>query len=247
MHPLAQPAAYFFALSIYWNDLEGSFQWLAGAVALRELLYVIGCCLAAYVHPAYLLCDMRASLNYRHASKESTFWVVLYTLAPEKFVVLTLPGPLSWPKNLAVRTPEQDRVATAATLIAIDCHWLPLVATDCLVCEDRVATAQRSLRSPCVWMDRDVVTVEGAGAAEWLHKPIGRLRAMTRVRARVYVCVCAAQVIIDVVAVTPLDLCGLAAFYTAVMREEDFPPALLVGYTLTAVGGVAMVLLALMA
>ena len=39
-----------------------------------------------------------------------------------------------------------------------------------------------------------------------------------------------------------IDLCAIAALVVAIAPEEPFPPALLVGYALTALAGVSMIL-----
>ena len=49
--------------------------------------------------------------------------------------------------------------------------------------------------------------------------------------------------LIALIVVTPIDLCAVAALVVAIAPEEPFPPALLVGYTLTALAGVSFIFL----
>lgn len=146
---LLQPTVYLIALAVYWPQLGGWSHTLGALVGVREGLYVVMCFVGLWVHPAYLLVDVRATLRDDYHD-DSLFFAIMYVLAPEKFVTLA--------------------------------------------------------------------ALKGLGIDDGIGAPL-------------------------LSATILLDACGIAALVVAIVPAAPFPPALLVGYSLTAVAPVAVILL----
>ena len=144
---LLQPSVYLVALGVYWPDLGWWSRLLGGIVGAREAAYVALCLVGLWVHPAYLLVDVRATL--RRDGETALVRVLVYVLSPEKFVL----------------------------------------------------------------------TAVGQGVGSDALKVVAGL------------------------GVPLLDLCAIAALVVAIVPAEPFPPALLVGYALTALAGASMLVL----
>ena len=149
-----QPAAYLFALVVYWGEIDTTSRWLGAIVGVREAIYIVLTIVALFVQPAYLLVSMAATLRNETGTGSDGFLdAVILIFMPEKFVMMSL------------------------------------------------------------------------------HPLIGHKFGHTL------------TVAVSIFTIFPvLDLVAVAALVVAILPEEPFPPPLLVGYALTALGGVTSVL-----
>ena len=67
-------------------DIE---RWLAGAVAVRQALHLLGAFFAAILRPEYLLLSLRAT-KQKHGERLGWSHMIVYVTAPEKVVGMTL-------------------------------------------------------------------------------------------------------------------------------------------------------------
>eukprot|EP01084_Bolivina_argentea_P079457 144129_1 len=79
-----QPLLYWFILYAYWNILDPTQQVLGVVVAVREALYLFLTILGLCLNRTFLLIDLRASW------REDKTSVLIYIIAPEKFVLLSI-------------------------------------------------------------------------------------------------------------------------------------------------------------
>lgn len=98
---LIQPPMYFLVLYEFHTEIDALQLHLGLAVALRELGYLVSTLLCTWINPAFLLVDVNSSVqdysrsNYGWLEKLGTptdglICMLMYVLAPEKFVGLAL-------------------------------------------------------------------------------------------------------------------------------------------------------------
>ena len=121
-----QPLAYFAALYSVWDELDTAQHLLGGAVAVREALYFIAAGVAAILRPEYLLVSLTATIA-QHGPKMGGYHLIVYVMAPEKAVGMTLAfgskeGRLRVVKGILVL----DAFALVALLAAVSAGITPL-------------------------------------------------------------------------------------------------------------------------
>ena len=78
-----QPAAYLFALVVYWGEIDTTSRWLGAIVGVREAIYIVLTIVALFVQPAYLLVSTRATLGTSHLGG---IYALILIFMPEKIV-----------------------------------------------------------------------------------------------------------------------------------------------------------------
>lgn len=87
---LVPPLASFAALYSGWDLISLQHQrWLAGALAVRQALYLLAATIAAIIRPEYLLLSLRAT-SQMHGERMGWYHMLVYVTAPEKVVGMTL-------------------------------------------------------------------------------------------------------------------------------------------------------------
>ena len=84
---LLQPALYFYVFLGAFSDLDTAQQVLGSLVAFREGVYALSVVACVVVNPAFLLVDMGATVREQD---DGMLVLVMYVVAPEKYVVLAL-------------------------------------------------------------------------------------------------------------------------------------------------------------
>ena len=126
-----QPAAYLFALAVYWGEIDTTSRVLGAIVGFREAIYIVLTIVALFVQPAYLLVSMGATLRTEKSKKGEGLQIIrglgdrfdalIIIFAPEKFVMCSL-HPLvgHWfAPVFALTLLVLDFVAVAALVVAI--------------------------------------------------------------------------------------------------------------------------------
>jgi hypothetical protein len=84
---------YAVVLYVYWSNLLWWQKAVASLVAIRELFYILLLMVCTWCNPAFLLVDIAQSMGSLHDSLHPIngwFVLVVYTFAPEKFVMMSL-------------------------------------------------------------------------------------------------------------------------------------------------------------
>eukprot|EP01046_Picozoa_sp_COSAG06_P025072 COSAG06_NODE_2085_length_7634_cov_6.358593_3_plen_618_part_00 len=89
---LVQPPMYFLVLATYHSDIDHLQLGLGVAVACREAGYLVTTLACVYYNPAFLLVDVATTVRQQSHPIEKLIPVLMYVLAPEKFVAFSLFG-----------------------------------------------------------------------------------------------------------------------------------------------------------
>ena len=84
-----QPSSYFAALYTYWGIIDDLQRLFGTIIAVRELVYLIGSCIAAVVSPAFLFISLGATMQEQGGILGAAH-VLVYIAAPEKVVGMSL-------------------------------------------------------------------------------------------------------------------------------------------------------------
>jgi hypothetical protein len=137
---LAQPVLYIVIFSVYSPQLGAGATWntrhgfvLGLGVAIREGLYFVITLACLYVNPAFLLVDVGASVRDSKAKRglKGPMFLVMYVLAPEKFVAIALFGwgATGWKQRLGTVcmfvSPVLDLCGLGALGAGLASHELP--------------------------------------------------------------------------------------------------------------------------
>ena len=114
-----QPAAYLFALVVYWGEIDTTSRWLGAIVGVREAIYLVSTIVALFVQPAYLLVSTGATLRNDKSGAQNALVLIFM---PDKFVMMSLHPLVGHHFTVAfslVVLPVLDLVAIAALVVAI--------------------------------------------------------------------------------------------------------------------------------
>jgi len=92
-----QPSLYWALLAMHWGDIDAAQRVFGVGVAVREALYFLSTCVCLWTNPAFLLVDIGATVrsDQRVGSNPAGSgypFLLLYVVAPEKFVAMALFG-----------------------------------------------------------------------------------------------------------------------------------------------------------
>ena len=230
-----QPLAYFFAVLAYVDELTGLQLWLAAIVAVREVIYVVLCVVCLAVNPAYLLVDTAETWRLRYAPTALAF-SLLFVLSPEKFVWLALVAGLSnekevdsWASDAGSALEEgggalkkSDDSPAPAPAPAPGPSAEPNLWKRDGTEEELAIKRSASIRQIELEKQQEIRTRESRVAE--------LKRGLTFDRRGKLILAFGAFLVV-------LDMSGLVAIVVALLPDKPAPPALLLGYSLTAIGG----------
>ena len=92
-----QPSLYWALLAMHWGDIDAAQRVFGVGVAVREALYFLSTCVCLWTNPAFLLVDIGATVRSdemvtRNPAGSGYPFLLLYVVAPEKFVAMALFG-----------------------------------------------------------------------------------------------------------------------------------------------------------
>eukprot|EP01045_Picozoa_sp_COSAG04_P019762 COSAG04_NODE_1952_length_5149_cov_76.130099_2_plen_316_part_00 len=88
-----QPLVHFVVFGMYWRHIDWVQQIFGVGIVLREVLYLLSTITCLWVNPAFLLVDIVSVISDHDPSSvwdKGCGFVVLYVVAPEKFVAYAL-------------------------------------------------------------------------------------------------------------------------------------------------------------
>ena len=100
----------------FWDVLDDLQRCLGSVVALRELLYLLGSCVAAVLQPAYLMISLRATLKAYQRRNVGLMHALVYIAAPEKVVAVALFGRTAFVTQSILAVVALDSAAVVALL-----------------------------------------------------------------------------------------------------------------------------------
>lgn len=244
-----QPLGYLLAIIAYSDDITGLHLALAMIVTVRELIYVVLTLACAWVHPAYLLVDTAATWRERKPLTAIGF-ILLFVLSPQKFVWMAL---LAGTRERSKWSVARDRLRRSRPRAegqeGANDSGNGATATD--------VARSNSLRSEAGSDTSEPNFVKHASSSgleeESEIQENADLKAIREQRLREIKDVetlATAQLGLDLrfdswgrlnlafgEFLVALDVVGMAAIVLSVFAEQPAPLALVVGYSLTAIGG----------